>query len=93
MLRVLPSVRGAASSVLQSNASGTFRMTTTDFDILFLANVSIRQLNKVETDVQTHIQEVWGKICSIMEGFFHKHITTYEVFLSAINFVLIKKFY
>jgi hypothetical protein len=64
VLRVLPSVRGAASSVLQSNAS---------------ASVSIRQLNKVETDVQTHIQEVWGKICSIMEGFFHKHISTYEL--------------
>ena len=44
-----------------------------------LASVSIRQLNKVEQDVQTHIQEVWGKICSIMQGFFDKHISNYEV--------------
>ena len=43
------------------------------------ASVSIRQLNKVEADVQTHIQEVWLKICSIMEAFFHKYIDTYEV--------------
>merc|ERR1719238_1942741 len=37
VLRVLPSVRGASSSVLSSNSS---------------ASVSIRQLNKVEQDVQ-----------------------------------------
>ena len=64
VLRVLPSVRGASSSVLlESNA----------------APVALRQLNKVEADVQTHIQEVWGKICSIMEDFFNKHVSKYEV--------------
>ena len=64
MLRVLPSVRGTSSAVL----SGTNA-----------APVALRQLNKVEADVQTHIQEVWGKICSIMEEFFTKHVTKYEV--------------
>ena len=64
VFRVLPSVRGASSAVLnESNA----------------APVALRQLNKVESDVQTHIQEVWGKICSIMEEFFTKHVTKYEV--------------
>ena len=57
-------MRGASSSVLlESNA----------------APVALRQLNKVEADVQTHIQEVWGKICSIMEDFFNKHVSKYEV--------------
>lgn len=64
VLRVIPSVRGAASSVfLDGNAT----------------HVALRQLNKVESDFQTHIQELWGKISSIMDDFFAKHVQKYEV--------------
>ena len=79
VLRVLPSVRGAATSVLSSNSSGKNIHNFPTIYLNYLASVSIRQLNKVEQDVQTHIQEVWGKICSIMQGFFDKHISNYEV--------------
>ena len=81
VLRVLPSVRGAATSLLVESSSSKFLFNFFFLcsDLIFSASVSIRQLNKVEADVQTHIQEVWGKICAIMESFFHKHVDNYEV--------------
>jgi len=57
VLRVIPSVRGAASSVLSDDNT---------------TQVALRQLNKVESDFQTHIQELWGKISAIMDEFFCK---------------------
>jgi hypothetical protein len=64
VLRVIPSVRGAASSVLSDDNT---------------TQVALRQLNKVESDFQTHIQELWGKISAIMDDFFAKHVHKYEV--------------
>ncbi|CBY17849.1 unnamed protein product [Oikopleura dioica] len=64
VLRVIPSVRGAASSVLSDDNT---------------TQVALRQLNKVESDFQTHIQELWGKISAIMDDFFAKHVQKYEV--------------